>query len=157
MSKLVNITGVVHTQLSQIWKKEYTNMDALALGYNWHTLATKIAKFTPPKKPTTLEYTPLLAAHNLSALKAILYSEWFVTNFNKLSATRQPAKDFTPASSKPCKIFADKTSKSKGTFEYPGKEQYATSISNPLNSVFNSGTTASGTATIFSVPSCFLM
>ena len=53
MSKLVSITGVVHTQLSQIWKKEYTNMDALALGYNWHTLATKIAKFTPPKKPTT--------------------------------------------------------------------------------------------------------
>lgn len=34
---------------------DLTNMDGAALGYSWHTLATRMARLTPPKNPRTLE------------------------------------------------------------------------------------------------------
>ena len=45
----------------------------------------------------------------------------------------------------------------QGTDTKVGKLAYAMSTSNPRNTSFNSGTTASGTATILSVPGwCFM-
>ena len=35
-----------------------TSVAGAAFGYSWHTLATSIAQDTPPRYPSTLEYTP---------------------------------------------------------------------------------------------------
>ena len=51
-------------------KNLWTSVAGAAFGYSWHTLATSIAQDTPPRYPSTFEYTPFSARHTqaISAL-----------------------------------------------------------------------------------------
>ena len=153
----VSITGVVHCHASQSWKKLYTSMLGAALGYSWQTLATRMAKFTPPKYPSTLLYTPRPFAQTRSARSAVRNASWFGTSLRSWSATRHPLRDLTLASSRFWRMLVWHTSRSSGTLTKLGRLAYAMSTSKPRKMSLSSGTTASGTATILSVPGwCFM-
>ena len=63
----------VHETWAGLTRKNFsTIMEALAFGYILQVYATRMAQFTPPRKPTTLEYTPRRSAHSLIVRSAVL-------------------------------------------------------------------------------------
>mmetsp|Transcript_18515 Transcript_18515/g.41150 ORF Transcript_18515/g.41150 Transcript_18515/m.41150 type:complete len:86 (+) Transcript_18515:127-384(+) len=51
-------TGVGHFHFEKVRMNMRSSVDAVASSFLTQTQATNIAQFTPPRKPSTLEYSP---------------------------------------------------------------------------------------------------
>mmetsp|Transcript_24114 Transcript_24114/g.74344 ORF Transcript_24114/g.74344 Transcript_24114/m.74344 type:complete len:292 (-) Transcript_24114:199-1074(-) len=125
----VKTTGFGQSHASKTRKNLATTVDGAAFGNRWQTNATRIAQFTPPSRPRTLEYRPFCRAHRFTALSATLNAATSGTSLRSSSATRAPFKDRTAKSSSPSKIASSMTSSGSGSAaRWSGAKRRSTSV-----------------------------
>lgn len=74
---LAILTGLGQLQVENLLKNARNSSDGVASGFFWDTQQTKIAQLTPPKKPSTLLYSPWTRAHSFTARRVSRkFSSW---------------------------------------------------------------------------------
>lgn len=108
--------------------------------------ATKIAQATPPRNPSTLEYTPLFLAQSLMQRKVSLKFLLSGTSYKIISVTRQPLSDLMVSLSQFLSTLSSRRCENSSPTSLYSTLPNSRSISTPSNFILITGTKASSTS-----------